>query len=214
MARALLDELAPPQRLALAYAPRRARAATLALLALDARLAAILRRRGEPVLVQLRLAWWRDMLAKEPQAWPRGDAVLDLLREWRGPAALAALVDGWEALLADELAASEIDAFASGRGSAFAQLAFELGCAPEIAEAGGRRWALADLAANLADPAERAAAVASAVALPPRPRLPRELRPLAILDALAARSLARGGAPLLDGFGAGLLAVRLGITGR
>jgi hypothetical protein len=36
--------------------------ATLALLALDARLAAILRGRREPIAAQLRLAWWREML--------------------------------------------------------------------------------------------------------------------------------------------------------
>jgi phytoene synthase len=40
------------------------------------------------------------------------------------------------------------------------------------------------------------------------------LRPLAVLSGLARRSLARGGSPLLDGPGAMLLAVRLGIAGR
>jgi phytoene synthase len=44
--------------------------------------------------------------------------------------------------------------------------------------------------------------------------LPRALRPLTVLAGLALRSLARGGAPLLDGAGATLLAVRLGIAGR
>jgi phytoene synthase len=40
------------------------------------------------------------------------------------------------------------------------------------------------------------------------------LRPLTVLAGLARRSLARGGAPLLDGSGAILVAMRLGITGR
>ena len=46
MAEDLLDELPRPQRLALSYAPAAVRSATLGLLALDARLGAILRRRG------------------------------------------------------------------------------------------------------------------------------------------------------------------------
>ena len=48
-----LAELPAPQRLALSYSPGRARPATLALLTLDARLAAILRGRREPLAAQL-----------------------------------------------------------------------------------------------------------------------------------------------------------------
>ena len=114
MAEALLEELPQPQRLALAYAPQAARAATLAVFALDARLGAVLRRRGEPVLAQMRFAWWRDMLARDPVQWPRGDEVLGLVAGWRDPAALIPLVDGWEALLGDTLDAASIDEFARG----------------------------------------------------------------------------------------------------
>ena len=216
MPQILLDELSPPQRLALSYAPASARKATLALLALDARLAAILRRRSEAVLAQMRLAWWRDRIAEDPQAWPRGDAVLDALRDWREPAALGPLVDGWEALLGDDLEARTIDDFARGRGEAFAQLARELGAGKEagLAESCGRQWAFGDLAVNLSDAPERAQAIDAAAALPPCPALSRALRPLAVLAGLARRSLARGGTPLLEGPAAMLLAVRLGITGR
>ena len=214
MAPILLDELPGAQRLALAYAPRPARPATLAVLALDERLAAVLRRRGEPVLAQMRLAWWRDMLAAEPLSWPVGDAVLDLLRGWREPAKLGPLVDGWEALLGDALDAKAIAEFALGRGQAFSQLAQELCIAAPGAETCGELWALGDLAANLAEPEERAATLAAAAALPPCPRLPRPLRPLTVLAGLAQRSLGRGGVPLLDGPGAMLLAMRLGIAGR
>ena len=96
MSRSLAEQLPPPQRLALSYAPPSARCPTLALLALDTRLAGLLRRRGEPVLAQVRLAWWRDILAAEPGGWPEGEPVLALLRSWREPAPLVALVDGWE----------------------------------------------------------------------------------------------------------------------
>jgi hypothetical protein len=47
-----------------------------------------------------------------------------------------------------------------------------------------------------------------------RGSLPRTLRPLTVLTGLARRSLGRGGAPLLDGPRAALLAMRLGIAGR
>jgi phytoene synthase len=214
MAQSLLDDLPPAQRLALAYAPRGARSATQALLALDARLAAVLRRRGEPVLAQMRFAWWRDMLGMVAAGWPRDDEVLDALREWRDPGVLVALVDGWEGLLAETLDAPAIDAFARGRATAFGQLAAELGLSRTGAEICASCWALADLAGNLSDPGERAAAMGAARALPPCPALPRALRPLAVLAALANRSLTRGGAPILDGFGAGLLAMRVGIAGR
>jgi phytoene synthase len=211
---ALLNELPPPQRLALAYAPRPARSATLALLALDARLAAVLRRRGEPVLAQMRLAWWRDMLSTNKAEWPRGDAVLGLLGEWRDPAALVALVDGWEGLLAEGLEPQTIDAFAAGRGQAFVQLARELGVPSPGADACGAWWALGDLVANLANPAERAGVLAVAQGLAPCRNLPRALRALAVLAALGRRSLSRGGAPLLDSPGAALVAMRVGILGR
>lgn len=214
MPQILLDELPAPQRLALSYAPAAARPATLALLALDARLGSALRRRAEPVFVQMRLAWWRDVLAAEPASWPGGDEVLGLLRAWREPAGLRSLVDGWEALLGDRLDAPTIDAFARGRGEAFAQLARELGAPASPAAACARLWALGDLAANLSEPDERAAAIEATDALPPCPALPRTLRPLAVLSGLARRSLARGGAPLLAGAGTVILAMRLGITGR
>jgi len=214
MIQALLDELPPAQRLALAYAPRRAQPATLALLALDVRLAAVVRRRGEPVLAQMRLAWWRDMLARKPQDWPKGEVVLGLLQGWRDPAALARLVDGWEALLAESFDRPALDEFVSGRAASFRRLAAELELTSERVETAASWWALADLAANLTDPAERDVVLAAAAALPAPEPLPRDLRPLAILAALGRRSLARGGGPLLSGFGAFLAAMRVGIGGR
>lgn len=213
MDRSLLEELPRPQRLALSYAPSAARRATLTLLALDARLGAAIRRRGEPVLAQMRLAWWRDTLAADPHGWPGGDSLLAQLRQWRQPAALIPLVDGWEGLLVEDLDAAAVEEFAEGRAEGFAQLACELGCDPEPAADRARVWALGDLAANLSVPRERAAAVVAARGAP-HPPLPRALRPLAVLSGLARRALRHGGAPLLDGPVAVFLALRLGIGGR
>ena len=213
MVQDLIVELPPAQRLALSYAPYAARPVTLALLALDARLAAVVRKRGEAVLAQMRLAWWRDLLAADPAGWPAGEPVLGLLRTWRDPAALGPLVDGWEALLGETLDAPAIDEFARGRAGGIAQLAREVGADAGPAAAGGRLWALGDLAAHLSDHAERAAVIAAADGLH-RPHLPKSLRPVAVLAGLARRSLDRDGAPLLDGPGAMLSALRVGIIGR
>lgn len=210
----LASDLPQPQRLALTYAPARTRPATEALLALDARLAAILRRGREPIAAQLRLAWWREMLARPSAEWPRGEPVLDALRGWRDPSGLAELAEGWEALLAETLVPEAIADFAGGRGRAFTCLARELGAEPaNSAEEAARIWALADLAANLSDAAERALVVEYGrdLAVPP---LPASLRALAVLAGLGARALRKGGVPLLSGPGSALLALRIGLAGR
>ncbi|WEK46976.1 MAG: hypothetical protein P0Y56_01435 [Candidatus Andeanibacterium colombiense] len=207
----LIDSLALPQRLALAYAPKSARPATLALFALDARLAQAVRQASEPIMAQMRLAWWRDQFGLAANRRERSDELIRALDLFAGEeGALIGLVDGWESLLADEL---DAEGFALGRARAFAALARRLHLPDEPAAAAGRRFALADLAANLAD-AEEQRAVLGLAGGGGRIALPRELRSLAVLDGLARRSLARGGAPLLDGPAAMLGAIRLGLAGR
>lgn len=209
------EALPAAQRLALAYASARTRPVIFALLALDARLAAILRGRREPIATQLRLAWWRDVLAQPADVWPRGEPVLEMLRDWRDASGLAALPAGWEALLADELTPGAIADFVDARGRAFACLARELGASsPDDAARAARIWALADLAANLSDGPERSLVVDYGRTLPPPPVLPASLRPLAVLAALGAAALRRGGGLLLAGPSSALLALRIGMTGR
>ncbi len=211
----LLETLPPPQRLALTYASARTRNATLGLLALDARLAAILRGRREPIAVQMRLAWWRETLVAPAAEWPGGEPVLGLLRGWRDASGLAALAEGWEALLADDLASAVIAEFVAGRGQAFACLARELGVlAVDDARAAGEVWALADLAAHISDGAERRTVVEYGLGRLPPPRLSASLRPLAVLAGLGASALERGGAPLLEGPRAMFRALRIGLSGR
>ena len=211
MADPCLESLPLAHRLALSYAPAAARGPTLALLALEARLAGIVRAGGEPVLAQIKLAWWRDRLGEPLASWPQGEPLLALLACWPGdPAGLVPVVDGWEALLADTL---DAPAHAQGRAAGWGALAGGLGCADPARAAQG--WALADLALHLADGAEREQALALARALDwHAPRLPRALRPLAVLHGLAGRALRRGAGELLDGPGALFAALRLGIAGR
>jgi phytoene synthase len=211
----LLDQLPATLRLALSYATVRSRPATLSLFALDARLAAIVRARREPLATQLRLAWWRETLGRPRREWPPGEPQLEALRVWHEPAALAVLPTAWEALLVEELTPAAIAEFVDGRGEAFAALARELGVAAEHdAAAAARIWALADLAAHLSDGAERSLVVAYGRNLEPPPRLSAALRPLAVLAGLGAAALARGGGDLLAGPVSTFHALRIGLTGR
>ena len=121
MLHATLD---PAVRLAVAYAPARLRPLHLAAFALDARLRAVVSGAREPVLAQLKLAWWRDRLNQAPAARPRGEPLLAALAVWPGDAApLLALVDGWEAMLDRTDQARAVAALAAARGELGAGLA-------------------------------------------------------------------------------------------
>lgn len=163
------------------------------------------------MLAQLRLAWWREQLKADGFTWPEGEPLLAALRSWRGEhGRLAALVDGWELLTGKApLPAAALDGFADGRGDAFAALAGAVGAAddPDLVRQAGRAWALADLAANVADPEEKQVAAALAKATR-APRLSRSMRVLTVLEGLARRRLT-GLSPV-----ALLAAIRLGLLGR
>ncbi len=210
----LLDGIPPTHRLALAYAPASSRAQWLALFALDARLAGVVRAAREPVLGQLRLAWWRERLVD--QSLPRGEPLLSLLQGWgEHRSALVALVDGWEAMLGEApLGESALSALAEGRAGAVAALARACGAGDDAKEAGrlALGWALGDLATHVSHSDERSAALALLEAQPWKPvRLARSLRPLVVLHGLGIRHSA-GAQP--SGIGALLSAIRLGIFGR
>ncbi|GGB86026.1 hypothetical protein GCM10011494_00380 [Novosphingobium endophyticum] len=216
--KALLGTLPIIERLALSYAPASARLPTLALFALDTRLAGLLRNSREPMLAQLRLAWWRETLQQDGNAWPMGEPLLAALRSWNGAhTALSALVDGWEALTgAAPLPQDAIEAMAAGRGEAFAALSAALNRPGESAAARdlGRRWALADLAMRLGNDQERGTAAAMLEAdSGGKPRVSRALRPLLVLHGLAERRLATGEEAGARSPAALLKAMRLGLLG-
>lgn len=212
---ALLATLPTLQRLALAYAPAKARVPTLALLALDTRLAGLLRNSREPMLAQLRLAWWRENLLRDRREWPAGEPILQALASWqKSHGALTALVDGWEALTGTApLPPTALDVMASGRGAAFAALAGIIGKDADIEAAArlGKAWALADLAQRLTHPDEHnAARELMEGADRGVPHLSRAMRPLVVLHGLAQRQLAG----VEHSPTALLLALRLGWFGR
>lgn len=208
----LLDGLPVEQRLALAYAPLASRTLFAGIFALDTRLAGIVRAAREPMLAQLRLAWWRDRLGggRAVSADPVLIALADLVA--RGPE-LVALADGWEALLAEQLTTDHAQAYAEGRAAAMGALASLLDAPVEPARRAGFNWALADLAGHVSRPEERSCVLALCAAQDwSRAALPRALRPLAVLHGLARRGQGAGG--LVDGPLALASAIRLGLIGR
>ena len=214
------SELALAPRIALGWTTDPVRTVLVPLFTLDERLARIVATVREPLLAQMRLAWWRDRLGEAPASRPTGDPALDAIGAlWQGEeAALIALVDGWEELLGEApLSERAFERFAAGRGAGFAACARRAGqgeYAP-AAEAAGARFALGDCFAHLSDAVERDRVRAAAAGLrTPRDRLPRSLRPLTILGGLGARVLRRGEGPLFGDRGSALLATRLGIWGR
>lgn len=206
-------------RLALSHAPLEQRPAFYCFFALDQKLGQIVARASEPMLAQLRLAWWRDELAKPAADRPEGNPLLDLIGvAWRDrEAALSALVDGWEQLLAEPpLDAAAMTKFAEGRAAAFEALDTKASDRPSgnVAQA-ARRWALADLLLHSSDAEERKTLSQLMENTGTGPlSLPKSMRPLAILHGLATRAVRRGEPALLGSRRASLAALRLGIFGR
>ena len=172
-------ELAPPARLAIAYAPSDVRSAFALLLHIDNRFAEILRNAREPMIAQIKMAWWREAFASAAEARPKGEPLLQALNDAgdRIPlSALEALASAWEALLGSERFSQEvIDTHAELRAEAiFMTYAGWMGTVQDMRPI-GRSWALEALRIAFPD------RVADCY-VPPAP-LPkaRALRPLSIL---------------------------------
>lgn len=213
----ILETLPPLSRLALAYSPASARHDWLTVLALDARLAGVVRQVREPVLAQMKLAWWRDRLEQEAAARPRGEPLLARLADWRdGGKPLVMLVNGWEALLSEPpLMAQAIATFADGRAALVGELAERLGGDRGAAVARARRWALADLSLHSSDAEARAAAREMAIsAAPARGSCEPAMRPLAVLEQINLRANRIGSTRALGSPLALLTAIRVGLIGR
>lgn len=220
-------ELPDYAQFALAYAPKRWRGAYATLFALNRRLGTIIAQANEPILAQMRLAWWRDRLKEQVEQRPQGDAVLTALGTcWHGQEGpLIALTDGWEMLLSDgDLQDDAIKGFADGHVAAWTNLAgriaetcsdTDLGYLQSQVSVHAQVYAFGDLHARLSEEAERDTVRVLAEPLATSlPRLPRALRPFAILSGLARYSLRHNGEPLMQTRGSIATAWRIGLAGR
>ncbi len=194
----LNDAREAERSLALSYAPDQVRPALLALFALDRRLGDLLAGTREPLIAQMRLTWWYEALGRLDSAPPPAEPILtalaaDVLPRGVTGAALAALIDGWEALLDPPIDAAAMEVHAQARGGRLFALAAQAsgGVLPE--RAAGEGWALADVSQRMTDPTLRKAAAAlaetrlkGAMAV----RWPRALRSLGALTLLARADVA------------------------
>ncbi|MGD9811041.1 MAG: hypothetical protein AB7U35_06845 [Sphingobium sp.] len=165
---------------------------------LDNECAHIARVTKEPIMAQVRLAWWRDALAGPDLRPEQHTEATVALRALEGFALmrphLLAMIDGWEELAAwnGENRGAMLDAYSGGRGGGlFSALVPE--SAGEAAVA-GRIWALWDLAGHMADDILASEALAFArrrAEVADHPVLPRMVAMMAIVaraDVLRGRA--------------------------
>ena len=215
----ILTEVGDAERLAVEYCAKELRPALTAFFAFDARLGQIATKTTEPALGQMRLAWWRDMLSQPVDDRPKGDVVLEAISlHWaEREASLIEAVDAWEILIASEkLSAQDIELFVEGRVGPIVRIGEHvIDTNKKNMQPMAQIWALADIAYRVSDDDERATILRIARArLGHAGRMTKSLRGIAVLHALARRSLERGGRPMLEGRGDALTALRVGLIGR
>mgnify|MGYP005861452135 CR=1 FL=1 len=169
-----------------------------ALFAFDAQIAGIVLQARDPMLAQIRLQWWHDVIGQPAATRPSANPVLAALMPLEAQgldlgAALGPVIRGWEAALEPEDAQAVQD-FASGRGELLR--AFQL-LAPEVASDDldriGRAWALWDMVRfHRRTPALDAALNDIDAAALGRIRLPRRVRPLSMIARAVRLDIARG----------------------
>ena len=189
--------------------PRERRASIATLWAFAERLTRLLIDAREPLIGQIKLAWWRDMaamLARDPDGLPKGEPLLaELNATWAGQGGLDTIVDAAEAMLLAEDAADSRTAAAEFGARLFALSGGDAD--------GGGRWGLLWGASvqTGAQEARELLAAAHNCAPPPR-RIFAANRALLMLDRWAG-AIARN-----DGErrwrSEGLLLLRLGLIGR
>lgn len=168
------------------YWPVDLRPAFDALFALDDAMGDVVARATEPALAAIKLAWWRERLEELDEgkvpAEPRLLAAADeLLTRGVAGSELAKLEEGWAELLAPQPDPQK----ALRRGDCLFTIgATLLGAEYSPLMGAGRVYAAGDLT-------RRALGVSGALIVTDYPRIPRRLRPLTALAALARRDLLR-----------------------
>ena len=188
--------------LALTYVPLRNRGALAALFAIDRAMGDVVRTTKEPMLGQIRLAWWRERLdeldeAAGAPAEPRLQAVeRELLPRSISGHDIAALEDGWLRLFDPFPWTIETSEAIWLRGNRLFGLGARVVGGPgEQIQAAGGLWALVDVARHLSDAGSREMLLSQARAFATGlggVRFIQKLRPLSMLAALAMRDCSRG----------------------
>ncbi|MBJ7442386.1 MAG: hypothetical protein JHD35_25665 [Sphingopyxis sp.] len=189
--------------------PRERRAVIAALWAFADRLTRLLIDAREPLIGQIKLAWWRDMaamLAGDPEGLPKGEPLLaELTATWAGQDGLDTLVDAGEAMLLAEDAADRRAAAADFGAHLFALSGGDAD--------GGRRWGLLWGASVQAEGQEARELLAAARDCAPPPRsIFAANRALLMLDRWAGAIAQNDGERRWRS--EGLLLLRLGLIGR
>lgn len=122
----------------------------------DARLADLVRTTREPMIGQMRLTWWHEALTDGSGAKGRGEPLLaDLRAAGLAPAGegsgLLAMIDGWEALLADPVDDDALCDYARARGGGLFRALAKQDDIDASLIAAGAVWALWDLSGHVGD---------------------------------------------------------------
>ncbi len=215
--------LTPLQRLLIAYARKPDKMRYAAAFALDNRLAESALGASEPLLGQVRIAWWRDRLAEMGKAGDSGEPLLTLFHELEGQGSdlsrASELVDYWEAILLGDDGGEPVSLTAAldGRGAALFALAGQFRQLDPVQEQWAAHWSRWDWLRR--QQAQRADALwpkwCSDIADPPRKVFDRAARPLSMLCRLVYddRDRARPGSDIYRPAIAGKL-IWHGLTGR
>ena len=171
--------LKAPERLAVAYASVALRSALRLLLAFDNRLADVVGSSREPMIAQMKIAWWYDAVGKETGKRPKGEPILQELDKLGGndvSRAMEQLLDAWGKLLSEEIwSAATLEEFARCRSEAiFGTYGNGVGGGFDAVPL-GKQWAIADLRQRFGS--RVGIAVPAMVDLPKS----RKWRPLSIL---------------------------------
>lgn len=198
--------LPPLPRLLLAYSKAAERPWHALCWQLDQRLAAVVRRQGDPMITAIRLAWWDAVLVERDPTKGAGEP---LVEEWRARVgedgakeAVERLIDGWRVLASPEqLTEQDLADYAQARGSGLYALLNgpSGGVAGDALAREGAVWALWDLAGHLKDEEQAARAMKVAKELLDHWQRPDNYRavsrPLRLLSSVAIPDVRAGRIP-------------------
>lgn len=173
--------LIPPVHLAVAYAQHKFRAPLALLLEIDNRLQGILENTREPMIAQIKMAWWREAFENSPNARPKGEPLLQALNNVGDvipSAALQSLVSAWEILLGSQHWAQDaVATHAELRSDAIFQTYAQWVSTKQGVKAAGQVWATDALRQEFPDRFPKDLQRGNAPSL-----RSRKLRPLSILN--------------------------------